>query len=235
MTIQIRYAKESDSAALGGINVASFRHQLYWGNAFPSIADAQIVPLKEVRALEKMGAPQVHVLTSVDTADRPVGYARWTIPGETNPHRVELSDQAQAMVTNLSSLIPAGVRTPLYEEFFRLMKESRNEYVKEDDMILDFLATLPEAQGKGVGTKLLQWGMEQADARDARVYLEATQDGYPLYSKFGWERLEDLVIDFEPFEGKGQATGVSPACRLKADHSLPRNVQHIRVELPLTD
>lgn len=75
-----------------------------------------------------------------------------------------------------------------------------------DGLALDFLATHPECQGRGVGTKLLEWGMEYADERDARIYLEATMEGYPLYLKHGWRKLEELVLDFEPFGGRGTAT-----------------------------
>ena len=77
--------------------------------------------------------------------------------------------------------------------------------VTDHVLALDFLATLPESQGRGVGTKLLQWGMDIADEQDARIYLEATLDGYPLYLKHGWRPLQDLVLDFEPFGGKGTA------------------------------
>jgi GNAT superfamily N-acetyltransferase len=67
------------------------------------------------------------------------------------------------------------------------------------------LATLPEYQGQGVGTKLLEWGIQQAEGRNARIYLEATMDGYPLYCKYGWQRLEDLNLDFAQYGGTGKA------------------------------
>jgi hypothetical protein len=48
--------------------------------------------------------------------------------------------------------------------------------------------------------------MDQADARNARIYLEATADGYPLYRKHGWTVLREMEMDFEPFGGKGTQT-----------------------------
>ncbi|RAK82583.1 GNAT family N-acetyltransferase [Aspergillus fijiensis CBS 313.89] len=70
--------------------------------------------------------------------------------------------------------------------------------------VLEFLATLPEAQGQGVASGLLRWGLERADARNARVYLEATEEGYPVYRKYGWRDLEVLELDFAGLGGRSE-------------------------------
>ncbi|PLB54768.1 acyl-CoA N-acyltransferase [Aspergillus steynii IBT 23096] len=205
--IQIRYSTESDAPALGQINIDSFKHHAYWDNAFPNIDTAAIFPLKYARCLEKLTTPDVHVLSALD-GDQLVGWARWQIPGSANGG-VELSESAREKVAiasaNVGGLLPEGANRRIYENFFTVLKDLRGSYLKEGDLTLDFLATLPESQGRGVGTKLLQWGMEIADAQDARIYLEATLDGYPLYLKHGWRPLQDLVLDFAPFGGKGTA------------------------------
>lgn len=136
MSIQIRYATEADGPALGQINIDSFKHQRYWGNVFPGLDDAAIHPVKHFRSLEKMADPTVHVLSAVDTAagDRVVGYARWTIPGESNPNVVALSEEAKKTTADMSSVMPAGMSMSIYRDFFTKMKKYRGEYVKEDDM-----------------------------------------------------------------------------------------------------
>lgn len=53
---------------------------------------------------------------------------------------------------------------------------------------------------------MLQWGMDYADERDARIYLEATLEGYPLYLKNGWRVVQELVLDFKSHGGNGTAT-----------------------------
>ena len=73
---------------------------------------------------------------------------------------------------------------------------------------MDILAISPEYQGKGIGSKLLQWGTQRADARNARIYLEATIEGYPLYRKYGWHEVDRLVIDYAQYGGTGQITFV---------------------------
>jgi GNAT superfamily N-acetyltransferase len=69
--------------------------------------------------------------------------------------------------------------------------------------VLEFLATLPEYQGQGVGKTLLRWGMEQADKQQKRIYLEGTTEGLPLYVKSGWATLEKVGIDYRQWGGEG--------------------------------
>jgi hypothetical protein len=47
-----------------------------------------------------------------------------------------------------------------------------------------------------------------ADERHVRIYLEATPEGYPLYSKSGWRDVADLVMDYSLYGGEGDATFV---------------------------
>ncbi|OGM42793.1 GNAT family acetyltransferase [Aspergillus bombycis] len=205
--IDIHYATESEAAALGGINIASFRHQQMWLNALPGIEPEICIPMKQARCLEKLASPEIHVFSAVDTSvDRIVGYARWTVPWEEN--QVELSEEGRAMVANAASLRPKEMREDIWEAAFRRMKEKRATHVRKDDMILDILAISPEHQGKGIGSKLLQWGTQHADARNARIYLEATIEGYPLYRKYGWHEMERIVIDYAEYGGTGQAVFV---------------------------
>lgn len=72
--------------------------------------------------------------------------------------------------------------------------------------MLDLLATLPEYQGRGIGSVVLKWGTEKADAHQVRLYLEATLDGFRLYEKFGWKPVEQMFINFEEFGLEGGET-----------------------------
>ena len=131
--IDIHYASESESAALGHINIASFRHGLVWLNALPGIDPEVCIPMKQARCLEKMASPDIHVFSAVDTSvDRVVGYARWTIPWEES--KVELSEAGRVMVENAKSLRPKEMREDIWELSFKLMKEKRAANVNKDDM-----------------------------------------------------------------------------------------------------
>lgn len=65
--------------------------------------------------------------------------------------------------------------------------------------VLRAIATLPEYQGKGCASKLLQSGLEKIDAEGAKSWLEATPQGQPLYAKFDWKVVDEIVLDLEKY------------------------------------
>lgn len=42
---------------------------------------------------------------------------------------------------------------------------------------------------------LLKSGLEIVDTHKARVFLEATSQARPLYEKFGWEYVDEMILD----------------------------------------
>ncbi|GKZ28031.1 hypothetical protein AbraIFM66951_004424 [Aspergillus brasiliensis] len=206
MPFTIRYATEQDAPQLANINVVSFRHQAFWSALFPNIDVPGTLPLKTARCLDKLRSPQVHVLVAVDDdSGKIIGYSRWMFPKEDEKSIVELSSEGvEALAAHDDGkAFPEGMNMEIYQAFKVLLADLQRAHFEEGDIMLEFLATLPEAQGKGVGTALLQWGIERADARNARVYLEATQDGYPLYWKHGWRDVQVARLDFTVFGSTG--------------------------------
>lgn len=69
--------------------------------------------------------------------------------------------------------------------------------------VLGSLYTHPKAQGRGCATALLSWGIKQADAEGAKVYLESTPSAHSLYLKAGWRDVEQSIVDLSVFGGCG--------------------------------
>jgi Sortase and related acyltransferases len=57
------------------------------------------------------------------------------------------------------------------------------------------LGVHPSQEGKGLGSKLLRWGLTRADAEGVEVYLSASPAGRPLYLKYGFREVDT----FEPY------------------------------------
>jgi GNAT superfamily N-acetyltransferase len=70
-------------------------------------------------------------------------------------------------------------------------------------LVLELLCVLPEHQRFGIGSAFLRWGIEKADARNARIYLEATMEGVPAYLKHGWKIVEEIQLDYTKRGGEG--------------------------------
>ncbi|GMI50278.1 hypothetical protein ScalyP_jg2000 [Parmales sp. scaly parma] len=70
--------------------------------------------------------------------------------------------------------------------------------VKPGECYVDWLAVLPAARGKGVGTKLLQWAEERARERKCDRMTLGVINGNPakrLYERFGFVTRYDGVVE----------------------------------------
>ncbi|KAL3465024.1 acyl-CoA N-acyltransferase [Aspergillus heterothallicus] len=204
MGIQIRYATESLASTLADINIKSFAGQGFLANTFPNIADDVILELKRRRYLQKLAHPKTHVVAAIDEdTDEVVGCARWVFPGSEAIIGSQLSSDEVAAEAGAELALPEGTNRGMYDGFFQVLKEKGERYCREEDIVLEFLATRPDQQGRGIGKALLHWGMERADKQQRRIYLEATTPGFPLYAKMGWRSLDKAEIDYTRWGGEG--------------------------------
>ncbi|KAJ5454867.1 uncharacterized protein N7458_005823 [Penicillium daleae] len=206
---QIRYATEADMPALCEINYVSFKNYRFRSAVFPQCEPATLKKFKALNGMKQMANPEMHVITIEDSnTGQLVGYARWLIPrvlGVSSPVCI-LSARGAALAAATEQPLDHAPR-PMNEGLFyaprKLLGPARRRHTAERDIVLDFLATLPAYRGRGIGSALLEWGIKIADTVKTRIYLEATSAGLSLYSKHGWQVVEELVLDLELF-GEGR-------------------------------
>jgi GNAT superfamily N-acetyltransferase len=59
----------------------------------------------------------------------------------------------------------------------------------------------PEHQRKGLGGRLVQWGIDLANEKGLSVYVESTEEGQGLYEKFGIKVVERVDVDLSLWGG----------------------------------
>lgn len=69
---------------------------------------------------------------------------------------------------------------------------------------------------------LLKSGLEVVDTRKARVFLEATSQARPLYEKFGWKSVDEMIFDLGKYGCSGVQT-ITCMMRDAVDSSGRRN------------
>lgn len=70
--------------------------------------------------------------------------------------------------------------------------------------VLSVLMTLPEYQGQGIGSALLEFGLAEAKKKGlTQFWLESSPDGYNLYRKFGFEDVDNIRMDLTKYGGVG--------------------------------
>ncbi|RGP76894.1 gnat family [Fusarium longipes] len=62
---------------------------------------------------------------------------------------------------------------------------------------LNIMVVLPDAQGKGVGAKMMKVVTEQADAEGMKCYLESSRDkpNVAIYGRFGFKLQTEMICD----------------------------------------
>jgi GNAT superfamily N-acetyltransferase len=86
----------------------------------------------------------------------------------------------------------SGVDMEVWEGRFEKDDQRRKEILgDEPHWYLAPLYTLPEFQGRGVASKLLNWAIVQADKTEpvTPMYLEASEMGKPIYLHVGFEQV----------------------------------------------
>lgn len=74
------------------------------------------------------------------------------------------------------------------------------------EVVLHVLVTEPEEQRRGAGGMLLKWGLDQADQAQLPAYLEASEEGKPLYARWGFEETKKVIFDLTKYGGEGSSS-----------------------------
>jgi ribosomal protein S18 acetylase RimI-like enzyme len=74
-----------------------------------------------------------------------------------------------------------------------VLSDIEKQHPREPHYYLEFVGTKPAAQGKGMGTKLIEPMCAKADAEGVGMYLESSKESnVPFYSRFGFEVRDTL-------------------------------------------
>lgn len=81
-----------------------------------------------------------------------------------------------------------------------VITKMERRHLREPHIYVPYVGVTPEAQGAGLGTRLLRRSMERADAQRLPTYLEATSEqNAALYGRLGFEHLGAFtVLDSPP-------------------------------------
>lgn len=108
-----------------------------------------------------------------------------------------------------------GLSTQRYWIWKARQAEAQKELWTSDNgyYFCNIVTVLPEAQGKGVGRKLMEEVLRSADERGIWCYLESSRKvpNVSIYEKFGFE----LAREMECKDGDGQKDAITLYCMLR--------------------
>ncbi|KAL4994518.1 acyl-CoA N-acyltransferase [Aspergillus recurvatus] len=199
-----------EAFAVADLAFASFNTLLY--STYPPSPES-IAKLTAGRLRDIATMPQANMFKAVNKeTGRIIGVARWVVAKEEEIVDGSIEDvvNGDVMHRTVPETNEASTRA-FYTMATRVkwdilgVEDERGQVVKLKRRVeLETLFTHPEYQGNGVGTALLQWGVDEADRLGLMAYLEATEEGRPLYDRFGFEAVKVVEFDAGAFGGVGK-------------------------------
>ncbi|MCJ1247792.1 hypothetical protein MMC30_005007 [Trapelia coarctata] len=135
--------------------------------------------------VNKEGAAREEVQGKEPVSGKIIAYAKWNVPTLVGSSVLNGGDAVDAMpewpedadVELCNDVFPAFAR-----ERERIMGGRLHYY-------LEIIATLPSHQGRGAASKLIRWGLQQADNEGLEAYLEASAAVVPIYERYGYRTV----------------------------------------------
>lgn len=159
--------------------------------------------IDSAREKSRLQADQKYKLLVARIDGKIVGYTVWMVPKRCRPaptisHTLwEYALSFQDKVSDFFFSRHPRMDPDRLKIFKNAQKESMKRIMKDDEDRWWYLCILiihPNYQRKGIGGKMLQWGLRQAKETGERAYLESSLAGDALYIKHGFTQNGSITI-----------------------------------------
>ncbi|KAJ4363918.1 hypothetical protein N0V83_009371 [Neocucurbitaria cava] len=149
-----------------------------------------------------IGDPTVRYMKVVDRADNDsiISIARWHFYPTGYNFDTEIHWETHNPIPGQS--IPRDFNIGLHNHILRSRDVARSSWTQPNSpcWILMHMVTHPSHRGKGAAGLLIRWGIEQAEKDGVPAYLEAGVMGRPIYERYGFVQVGDLLdVDLKEF------------------------------------
>ena len=152
-----------------------------------------------------------HYFKIIDTSNQQIaGFSGWRFR---HPAKDEEACVQKAMAKEKDNPLPwsrvIGLNVPLCMKLIQLQNQAKAHlYNEETDFQMEIIAVRPFYRRRGLGSLLMEEGLNFAEAMGAKVYLEASPLGLHLYKRFGFNPVAEITIDLRDFGGDEIITDV---------------------------
>ena len=215
MIYTIHPVKPTDSMGLADTMMRAFYQDAHWASLWKGVTLDTIIYDCARRLpwnIVKVTSPKRHRKVVEEATGNVVGYARWIIPDghvdtwangivlETDLEKRQAYEQTFQDVTDDGKI--RGIDHQMVDELSEVIEKAEAEVLStgEEFLILDYLATHPEHQRRGIGSMLLAEGLAYADRNSLRTIVVAKTPGVKLYQDHDFQVIK-LVQQERPQYG----------------------------------
>ncbi|KAL2809127.1 hypothetical protein BJX63DRAFT_371419 [Aspergillus granulosus] len=194
MNFKIEPATVSDAPRLTEIYFSAFTNELS-NRIMPRTDDVREFQIARFKNLAEAASPEnnTHLLKIVGTGSdqllSPViaGFAIWKF--------YDGNDTSDGKDEKGGVQWPASSDSELCSSFFAHVYQERKRAIGEQPhYYLDMLAVDPNFGRRGLGARLLKWGLDRADRERVITFISSSPTGRGLYEKYGCKALNNYQV-----------------------------------------
>ncbi|KAI5923335.1 acyl-CoA N-acyltransferase [Camillea tinctor] len=189
MPLELHPATEADAHRAAEIEALAYQPSpfnaiLFPGPFPPEARDSRAAELTTGMSEDATARCFKVVDTDVEGEQKMIAFAKWHV----------YTDRA---TSNTPRAFGPGCNVEACEMLFGGIDKLKESLMGNNPCVyLKHLHTDPKHQGRGAGTMLVQWGLEEAKKLGLVAYLESSEAGHSLYKKCGFRDVEHLEVDF---------------------------------------
>lgn len=210
-------ATAEDIPALVQVHTAAFRSDLFSHLMLLDRPDGAHQALMRKSIEHWLADPRSHVIKAVDANGQVLGWACWVLQERARPaakaEAPPAPDGETAAPPPAAATGPDKATDPARALGGRMREDAVRHEAKHLDgrgphLVLQGLATAPGLQGRGLGTRLVRWGTDRADAEGGLpCWAHASPAGRGLYARSGFAEVGRDDYDLAAWAPGGQGGG----------------------------
>lgn len=194
MVLELGPAAEADADAIASLHLLAFDASPLLNAQFPTPESRKgLHTFLGQDAIRDVQSPDKALMVVRDSeTGRIVSFAKWDLPAP-EKHHADVQ-------------WPEGCRKRLIDEYYEKAEAARKRAVGDGPCyFLSFVGSDPEYQGRGLGKKLIEWGLAKAKSENIPAYLDSTIPASKVYQKLGFVAVGGLNMTIPGKDGRDHA------------------------------
>jgi GNAT superfamily N-acetyltransferase len=213
MAVTIADATTRDVPALVDLHTAAFRSDLFSKFMLLDKPDNAHQLLMARSIHHWLEVSSAHIIKAVDNDGKIVGWACWVLKeAERNqPDDMEgVPSSPPATTPSIQQPAPSDSASNLGGLMHReAVRWATTCLHGRKHIVLQALATHPDHQGHGIGSRLVRWITDRADTDRLPCWAHASPAGHGLYTRAGFQELGHTEFNLDEWApGSGKESGV---------------------------